>query len=275
MLLMPCFLRACTNASGAPGCRSTFGGAFAGGQPPRTPGGHCDRTASRQDLHVQKPLQVHLQVQHQRCCCHCCRAQALTGHLRGHLPDISATRLAAAAGPPASLQLQVQQRLQGLEAWWQGAQKDLVGKQAGATPGACLKCLQTMTTCTYTSTEPASSKWLLQVQQKAPGMLPRREGSDRQATREGPACSKCMQTIDTCTYSSTEAAGSKWLQGLQPRNACRFKMVQQRLQRLRIQAPVHIQVHLEEHQQGHRHVYVPTQLQVHVHVHINIYMYIH
>jgi hypothetical protein len=70
--------------------------------------------------------------------------------------------------------------------------------------------------CIYSSTEAAGWKWLqgLQVRTacsfevpaagpakaaEAPGMLARREGSDRQAAREGPAASTWLQTITTCT----------------------------------------------------------------------------
>ena len=53
---------------------------------------------------------------------------------------------------------------------------------------------------------------------------------DSQGSREGPAGSKCLQTITTYTYSSTKAASSKWLQGLLVRSAC--KQVHQSIQRL-------------------------------------------
>ena len=59
---------------------------------------------------------------------------------------------------------------------------------------------------------PAGSKWLLQAQQRLQRLqiqAPSREGSDRQAAREGPAASEWLQTITTCTYSSKDAAATQ------------------------------------------------------------------
>ena len=115
-----------------------------------------------------------------------------------------------AAMPVRSKCMQVRS-VQRLRAWWQ-AERALIVKQTG-------KGLKARSACRFemAAAGPAEAP-------EAPGMLAGREGSDRQAAREGPACSKWLQAITTCTYSSTEPAGSKWLQGLLVRNACRFEM---------------------------------------------------
>jgi hypothetical protein len=106
----------------------------------------------------------------------------------------------------------------------------------------------------------------------------RQRGLCAQPAREGPAASKWLQTITTCTYSSTDAAGWKWLQGLQVRSACRFEMVVAGPAEAPEAPDTSTNTYASTSKRTstrHRHVYMPTQVQVHAHVHIHIFRHKH